>query len=892
MLHGAQRILCFLVLGMLCPAIAAAQDPPSWVLQQQTQLAEGQSHPGVEVLALTDDDLRAIEAIGLDSPQGSSLLQVFVGQGTQPTWGRVLLQDRRLVFQPRFALSSHVTCRVIFHGNRVRPGVPEPSSQTLVWQPDSQHPHESAVPPQLLGVSPGHDRLPQNVLRMYLSFSQPMAQGTAYRFLRFRKADGSEIEQPFLSIPQELWSRDGRRLTLLFDPGRIKQGLARHELLGPPFEIGQQYVLSVSREWCSADSVGGMPLPQDYRFEFSIDDPDTQQPAVSNWQLAAPLAGTSDPLSVTFGEPLDLGMLQHSLQVVDIEKQLLLSGQTHVTADGLRWQFQPDEPWRPGGYVLEANPRLEDRAGNSLAQPFERDLSDATNSPTGEVETRPTTLRFQVAYPRPDRPNVVVILADDLGWRDLSCEGSEFYESPHIDRICHEGMRFRQGYAACQVCSPSRAAIMTGKSPARLKITDYIGAPSGSDWKRNTQLWPAFYQRSLPLPEITLAEAFREAGYKTFFAGKWHLGGQGSLPQDHGFEVNIGGHLAGTPPGGFFSPYKNPQMVDGPPGESLPLRLGQETADFIENHQHQPFLAFLAFYSVHAPIQTTQALWSRYRAKAESLPAVEHRFLIDRTMPVRQVQDHPLYAGMVASMDQGVGLVLDRLDRLGLSHHTIVVFTSDNGGVSSGDGYATSNLPLRGGKGRQWEGGLREPFYIRWPAEISAESCNDTPVIGTDLYPTLLDLCGLPPRPEQTLDGISLRPLLYGQSIAERPLIWHYPHYGNQGGEPASIIRQGNWKLIRYLEDQRLELYDLASDAGEQQNVAAQQPRVLDDLQHRLDRYLTEVAAEQPQPNPGFDPVAYEQWQTSIRDQQLPKRESDHARFLRPDFQPAQGWWK
>lgn len=433
---------------------------------------------------------------------------------------------------------------------------------------------------------------------------------------------------------------------------------------------------------------------------------------------------------------------------------------------------------------------------------------------------------------------------------------------------------------------------MTGKSPARLKITDYIGAPSGKAWKRNTKLLPAFYRRHLPHEDISIAEAFREAGYRTFFAGKWHLGDTGSFPEDHGFDVNIGGHRVGTPPGGFFVPYKNPRMTDGPRGECLPVRLGQETADFIEENKDEPFFAFLSFYSVHAPIQSTEALWNKYRQKAGSHPDIESRFVIDRTLPVRQVQDHPLYAGMVESMDDGVGKVLDALDRLGLAEDTIVVFTSDNGGVSSGDGFATSNLPLRGGKGRQWEAGIREPFYIRWKETIAAGSRNDTPVIGTDFYPTLLDLCDLPARPDQHLDGVSLKPILDGGVIADRNLIWHYPHYGNQGGEPSSIIRDGDWKMIRYFEDGRTELYHVRNDIGEQNDVSDQYPDRIQEMTARMDAWLVSVDAEGPETNPGFDAEKYDEWKTNMRDKRLPNMERNHARFLDPEFRPRNGWWE
>jgi len=395
------------------------------------------------------------------------------------------------------------------------------------------------------------------------------------------------------------------------------------------------------------------------------------------------------------------------------------------------------------------------------------------------------------------KSNVLFILVDDLGARDLSNEGSTFYETPNIDRIANEGLKFSRGYATCQVCSPSRASILTGKYPTKHGITEYIGGPSGTDHRkrgRNDSLLPPKYVRNLKSSEVTLAEAMQQAGYHTFFAGKWHLGGKGSWPTDHGFQINRGGWDVGGPRGGFFSPYQNPNLESGPKGESLTLRLGQETADFIEKHRDQPFLAYLSYYTVHAPIQTTEKLWSKYREKAEKMGLIkeQNRFLFDRRLNVRQVQDCPIYAGMIEQLDQSIGIVLRKLDELGLDKNTIVCFTSDNGGVSSGDAYATSNLPLRGGKGRQWEGGIREPFYIKAPTFTKQRSTNPTPVSGIDWYPTILDLCNISLPQEQDVDGVSLVPLLQGKKIKERslflalPTLWKprrgtkFHHYGRQ----------------------------------------------------------------------------------------------------------------
>lgn len=458
-----------------------------------------------------------------------------------------------------------------------------------------------------------------------------------------------------------------------------------------------------------------------------------------------------------------------------------------------------------------------------------------------------------------DKPNVVFFLVDDLGVMDLTNEGSTFHETPNVDRIAKEGMRFTRGYATCEVCSPSRASIQTGKYPARLDITDWINPSGGGQpekWKRNTSHLPASHHLQIPLEEVTVAEALKEGGYSTFFAGKWHLGGKGYYPEDQGYDINKGGHEKGSPPGGYFSPYNNPKLEDGPVGESLPIRLGQETAKFIESSKDEPFFAMLCFYSVHGPDQTTEELYKKYQAKAQKMPEPKERFLNDVRIPVRQVQDNPIYAGMMESMDDAVGIVLDKLDELGLAEDTVVIFTGDNGGVSAGDSFSTSNLPLRGGKGIEYEGGVREPYYIRWPAEVKPGTC-DTPVTGTDFYPTILEACGLPLRPEQHVDGVSLVPLLKGESIPDRPLFWHYPHYSNQGGEPVSSILEDGWKLIEDLEDGSLRLYHVAGDIGERKEVSEQYPDKVTSLAKELADWKENVEARGMAKNPNFDPEKF-----------------------------------
>jgi arylsulfatase A-like enzyme len=500
------------------------------------------------------------------------------------------------------------------------------------------------------------------------------------------------------------------------------------------------------------------------------------------------------------------------------------------------------------------------------------------------------------------RPNILFLLADDLGWRDLGIEGGGLYDSPHIDRIAREGMRFTQGYASCQVCSPSRASILTGKYTPRHGITDWIGAKTGSAWRENgrqNKLLPPAYQHGLRDDEITFAEALRQSGYRTFFAGKWHLGNAGADPEDFGFETNIGGWKVGSPTGGYFAPYGNPKLEDGPAGESLPIRLGRETAQFIEacatDTEHQPFLAYLSFYSVHSPIQTSLERWDKYRKKALAQSETpDKRFIMDRNLPVRQVQDCPIYGGMIEAMDEAVGIVLDTLDRLGLTENTIVCFTSDNGGVSSGDAYATSNLPLRGGKGRQWEGGIREPFYCMMPGTIKAGSTCNVPVSGIDYYSTFMELAGVPVPTGQEMDGLSLMPLLCGKNDAaleSRDLFWHYPHYGNQGGDPSAIIRRGDWKLIHYFEDGRDELYNLAADPGEQSDVATKNGDTATTLRQRLDAWLAEVDAKLPVPDPDYDAEKERQRLHQLEHEFMPQLEEQHADYLKEDWQPNADWW-
>ncbi|MBL9199881.1 MAG: sulfatase [Opitutaceae bacterium] len=469
---------------------------------------------------------------------------------------------------------------------------------------------------------------------------------------------------------------------------------------------------------------------------------------------------------------------------------------------------------------------------------------------------------FGAAPPAPSSssgrpPNIVFLLADDLGQRDLGSYGSTFYETPHLDRLAREGARFTQAYAACPVCSPTRASVITGKYPQRTGITDYIGAAQPAAWKRNTRLAPAPYALELALTETTLAEALKPAGYATFFAGKWHLGPEGRWPEDQGFDVNLGGNERGGPYGGdrYFSPYGNPRLPDGPKGEHLPDRLATEAAKFIATNKARPFLVYLPFYDVHTPLMARADLRAKYEAKRARV-APQTQWGKEGERDVRLTQNHAVYAGMVEAMDLAVGKIMQALRDHDLERDTLVVFTSDNGGLSTSEGWPTSNHPLRGGKGWLYEGGVREPLIVRWPARITAGKVIDVPVSSPDFFPTFLAAAGVPMPSDHPRDGVDLLPLLTaGRAPPERALFWHYPHYGNQGGAPGASVRRGDWKLIEWFEDGTIELFNLRADPAEQKNLAAAEPARVKALRAELQAWQKNVGARFPSPNSAYDPA-------------------------------------
>jgi arylsulfatase A-like enzyme len=505
-----------------------------------------------------------------------------------------------------------------------------------------------------------------------------------------------------------------------------------------------------------------------------------------------------------------------------------------------------------------------------------------------------TSKKVEKKVAEPEKKNILFILADDYGYNDMSFRNDSFYETPNIDAIAKGGMVFNNGYANCQVCSPSRASIMNGKFPARHGITDWIGAREGEKWrekKRFSKLLPPKYNHNLAHKDVTLPEALKEEGYTTFFAGKWHLGDKGSWPDDHGFDINKGGWDAGGPRGGYYSPFKNPNLNDGEVGENLSMRLAKETVNFMKANKDGKFFAYLSFYAVHGPIQTSKDKWEKYRKKAEKNGIAENSFKMKKFLPMRETQDNPVYAGLVETMDDAVGVVLQSLKDLGLDKNTIVVFTSDNGGVSAGDAFSTSNLPLRGGKGYQYEGGIKEPYFIKVPWLENKIKENNTPVSGADFYPTLLDLVGAKLKPEEHLDGVSLLPLLKGKTIAERPLIWHYPHYGNQGGEPSSIIRTGDWKLIHYYEDSRNELFNLKIDLDEMKDVSKDNSEIVNILKTELFDYLEQVKAKFPTKDPLYNADLEAKYLKKMATKKLKSLEKQRKTFLSPNFDPKNNWW-
>jgi arylsulfatase A len=434
------------------------------------------------------------------------------------------------------------------------------------------------------------------------------------------------------------------------------------------------------------------------------------------------------------------------------------------------------------------------------------------------------------------RPNFVFILVDDMGWRDLGCYGSTFYETPNIDRFSKEAMRFTNAYAACPVCSPTRASILTGKYPARLHLTDWI--PGRKQWPSARLLTPAFHHE-LTLDEVTLPQALKPLGYVSASIGKWHLGGPSFYPDKHGFDLNVGGTDKGQPQS-YFGPFDLPNLKGGSTDEYLTDRLTVEAERFLEANRERPFLLYLPEFAVHLPLQAKTGTIEHFQGTAQA----------------NAPQHNAVYAAMISSLDENVGRILKKLDDLGLTERTVVFFMSDNGGLVYEGGRKdaiTSNSPLRAGKGHLYEGGIREPMMIRWPGVTKPGSTCGNPVISIDFFPTILEIAGATIDPGWALDGVSLTPLLKGSDIKRGSIYWHYPHYSNQGGVPSGAIRSANYKLIEFYEDGRLELYNLADDVRESNNLAQAKAKLASELHGNLRAWRSAVGASMPTPNPNYD---------------------------------------
>jgi len=439
------------------------------------------------------------------------------------------------------------------------------------------------------------------------------------------------------------------------------------------------------------------------------------------------------------------------------------------------------------------------------------------------------------------RPNVIFILMDDLGWADLGCYGSKFYETPNIDRLAAEGMRFTNAYSACPVCSPTRASVLTGRYPARIGLTDWI---PGHHFPWAKLRVPDFHQE-LPLSEVTIAKVLKKVEYSTASIGKWHLGKESYFPEKYGFDVNFGGTNKGQPPS-YFWPYNIPTITSGKEGEYLTDRLTDEAIRYIKTHKDGPFFLYLPHFAVHTPLQAKEEYIAKFRAKARP----------------EDPQNNPVYAAMIQSVDEGVGRIMAVLDELGIADNTVVIFNSDNGGY----GKATSNAPLREAKGTLYEGGIRDPLIVRWPGKVKPGTVCDEVVTSTDYFPTICEIAGVEPPKNRPLDGLSILPLLTGSgSINREAVYWHYPHYHPGGATPCGAVRAGKWKLIEYFEDGRVELYNLEEDIGETTDLSTRLPKKAGELKEMLAEWRKSVNAAMPIPNPNYDPARATERQTSTK---------------------------
>ena len=468
----------------------------------------------------------------------------------------------------------------------------------------------------------------------------------------------------------------------------------------------------------------------------------------------------------------------------------------------------------------------------------------------------------------PEKPNIIFILLDDYGYKDLGCYGSKFYETPNIDRLASEGIRFTDAYAACSVSSPTRAALMTGKYPVNTGVTDWIpGRQASTPGLPEDRFLSQPFNLQLDLKELTIAEALKFNGYATMISGKWHLGEDSIFwPENQGFDVNKGGYSKGSPnksnkSNGYFAPYGNPRLEDGPVGEYLTDRQTDEAIKFIEDKKDKPFFVYLSYYAVHNPMQGKEELIKHFQSKADSMgiadkqPFTKEKDWIKRApkgdFKERTIQSFAVYAAMIYSVDENLGRLFEKLKSLKIDKNTIIIFTSDNGGLSTAEGSPTTNFPLRAGKGWLYEGGIREPLIIKAPGFIKKPAITDVPVSTIDFFPTILEMTGTASDNIKT-DGVSILPLLKSGKIKKRPLFWHYPHYSNQGGDPGSAVRLGDFKLIDNFETGRQELYDLRKDISESNDISGTKPSKVKELYAMLKEWRNKTGAKMMKSNPNW----------------------------------------
>lgn len=497
------------------------------------------------------------------------------------------------------------------------------------------------------------------------------------------------------------------------------------------------------------------------------------------------------------------------------------------------------------------------------------------------------------------QPNIVFFLVDDLGWTDVGSYGSSFYETPHIATLAEDGVKFTNAYAAGHVCSPTRASILTGKYPATINLTDWLPGRKEFPFQKFSN---ATINQHLPYEEVTIAEALKEKGYKTAIIGKWHLGEDPSDPMAHGFDMHIPDWAKGWPKEGYFAPFGMKGLEDSKDGDYLTDRLTDEALKYIESNKENPFFLYMSHYAVHDPIQGRKDLVRKYSEKLKNkdknnnpayilegnpdnpnnpsreelgnlinTPEYEpYKILPNEIVKIKQKQDNIEFAGMVESMDESLGRITKKLKELGLEENTIIIFYSDNGGMSAANfgnpdrniskknvdkAFSTSNLPLRGGKGWMYEGGIRVPLIIKWPGKGMQGAISNVPVTSPDFFPTILEMIGLGSVSKEQKDGVSIVPLLKGaKEIDRKAIFWHFPHYSNHGMQsPGGAIRDGDYKLLEYYENGTVQLFNLKNDIGEQNDLSKIEVKKTKELKDKLHQWLKKVGAKMMEPNPEYD---------------------------------------